>query len=104
VDISENDNSFILHAELPGLKKEEIKVTLQDNVLTVKGKQRTETKEENKNYHLCERRYGKFLRSFRLPSPVDNKKIEASFKDGLLTLTLPKAEEAKPKEIEIKMS
>lgn len=104
VDIMEKDNEYMLRAELPGLVKDDVKITMQDNVLTIKGEKKEEIKEENKNYHLCERRYGKFMRSFRLPTPVEAKKIDANFKDGVLTISLPKSEEAKPKEIEIKMN
>ena len=104
VDITENENGFLVKAELPGMNKDDIKITLQDNVLTIRGEKKEEKEIKDKSAHLCERKYGKFVRSFRLPSAVDNKKIDADFKDGVLNLNLPKAEEAKPKEIEIKMS
>ncbi len=104
VDIMEKDNEYIVKAETPGMKKDDIKITMQDNVLSIKGEKKEEVKEEDKNYHLCERRYGKFVRSFRLPTPVEAKKINASYKDGILSIVLPKSEEAKPKEIEIKMN
>ena len=104
VDISEKDAEYLVRADLPGLSKEEVKITLHDNVLTIRGEKKEEVKEESKNYHLCERRYGKFMRSFRLPTQVDNLKIDANFKDGVLTIALPKSEAAKPKEIEIKMN
>ena len=103
VDILEKENEFLLRSELPGMKKDDIKITMLDNILTIKGEKSGEVKEENKNFHLCERHYGKFTRSFRLPNPIEAKKIEASMKEGILTITLPKSEEAKPKEIEIKM-
>ena len=103
VDISEKDDNFLVTAELPGMKKDDIKITMQDGVLTIRGEKKYEKETEEKNVHLRERRYGSFMRSFRLPTPVNNQKIDASFKDGILNLTLPKAEEAKPKEIEIKM-
>ena len=104
VDIAEGDNSFTLKAELPGMNKDDIKISLHDNVLTLRG-EKSEQKEVKENtYHLCERRYGKFIRSFRLSTPVDSRKIEASFKDGVLNIMLPKHEEAKPKEIPIQVN
>lgn len=104
VDIHENQDKYVLKAELPGMKKEDLKITMQDSVLTLKGEKIVEERSEKDDTHLCERKYGKFIRLFRLNDPIDNKKIEASFSDGVLTLELPKAEEAKPKEIEIKMN
>ena len=104
MDISETENGYILTADLAGMNKDDIKITLQDDILTLRGERKSEVKEEGKTYHLCERAYGRFSRSFRLNSPVAKDKIEASFKEGVLTLTLPKAEEAKPREIEIKMN
>jgi len=104
VDIFENKDKFVLKAELPGMKKEDIKITLQDNVLTLKGEKIAQECGEKDDVHLCERKFGKFMRSFRLNDPINHKKIEASYTDGILTLELPKAEEAKPKEIEIKMN
>jgi len=103
VDISETENDYILQADLAGLTKDDIKITLDNDVLTLKGEKKAETREEGKIYHLNERAYGKFVRSFRMNTPIVKDKIDASFKDGVLTLTLPKVEEAKPKEIEIKM-
>ena len=104
VDIVENKDKFTLKAELPGMRKEDIKVTMQDNVLTLKGEKIAQERDEKDDVHLSERKFGKFVRSFRLNDPINSKKIEASFSDGILTLELQKAEEAKPKEIEIKMS
>ena len=103
VDIMEKDNEFLLRAELPGLKKDDVKITMHDNILTIKGEKSGEVKEENNNFHLCERHYGRFARSFRLPNPIEAKKIDATMKEGILTIALAKSEEAKPKEIEIKM-
>jgi len=104
VDITENENSYVVKAELAGLSKDDVKITMKEDVLTIRGEKKSETKSENENVHLLERRYGRFVRAFRLPSSVNSKKIDATFKDGILTLSLPKAEEAKPKEIEIKMN
>lgn len=104
VDISEREDSFSVRAELAGLNRDDVKITMREGVLTIKGEKKEEAEHKDQNHHICERRYGKFIRSFRLPAPVSEKKIDASFKDGILNLTLPKAEEAKPKEIEIKMN
>jgi HSP20 family protein len=102
IDIIENNHNFIVKAELAGLNKDDVKITLQDNILTLKGEKKEEKERKDANYRICERRYGKFIRSFRLPSTVNSKKIDASFKDGILSLTLPKTEEARLQEIEIK--
>jgi HSP20 family protein len=103
VDIAEHDNEFVVKVELPGVSKDDVKITLESNILTIRGekKQDRETKEEN--YHRLERMYGSFQRSFTLPSTVRSDKIDAVYKDGVLTITLPKAEEAKPKQIEVKV-
>ena len=89
-------------AELPGLSKDEIDITLEDGVLTISGEKKNEHAEEKNGYHLRERGYGKFSRSFRLPTEVNPDKVGAHLKDGLLTLTLDKAEQVKPKKIEVK--
>lgn len=101
VDISETDEKIVVNAELPGIDQENVKVTLRDNVLTIKGEKKQEEKEEGKNYHRVERVYGNFERSFSLPSEVDADEIEANYKDGILNVTLPKVEKEKPKEIAI---
>jgi HSP20 family protein len=100
-DVIENKDSFVVRAELPGLKKEDVKVTLQNNVLILSGEKKKETEEKNEAYHRVERSYGSFYRSFELPVAVDANNIKADFKDGILKVVLPKIEEAKPKEIEI---
>ena len=101
VDISETDRELIVTAEVPGAKKDDIKISVHDNTLTIKGekKQEKETKEEN--FHRIERSYGAFQRTFTLPTIVDASKIKATYKDGVLKIRLPKKEEAKPKEIPI---
>jgi len=104
VDISENKDNIIVKAELPGMSKDDVKISMQDNVLYIRGEKKAEKESKDDNYHLCESCYGKFMRAFRLPAPVNEKKIDASYKDGVLRIILPKAEEAKSKEIEIKMS
>jgi HSP20 family protein len=104
VDICETDKDYSITADLPGLTKDEIKVNYQDGVLSIYGEKRHEKEEKNKNYHRVERGYGAFERSFRLPSRIAADRIDAKYKDGVLTLTLPKTEEARPKEIPIKIS
>lgn len=101
VDVAESDNEYLVKVELPGINKEDVKVTVQDSVLTILGEKKQET--EAKNYHRVERSYGSFQRSFTLPSTVKADKVDATFKDGVLTIALPKAEEAKPKEIDVKV-
>ena len=103
VDITEDADKYIVHAELPGVDKKDVKITIQDNVLSFRGEKKQEEEKEDKNYHRIERSYGSFYRSFTLPSTVLSDKIEASYADGILTISLPKAEEAKPKEIEVKV-
>ncbi len=104
VDISEDDNNFYLHVELPGLKKDDVKVRYEEGLLTITGEKKAEREDKDLNYHRVERSYGKFERSFRLPSRIVNDQIKARFQDGVLEVTLPKAEEVKPKEIEVKVS
>ncbi|MBD3305601.1 Hsp20 family protein [candidate division KSB3 bacterium] len=101
VDVSETENEIIVKAELPGMTQENIDLNLQDNILTLKGEKKQESKEENENFHRVERSYGSFTRTFTLPSGVKEEDIKANFKDGVLMITLPKAEEAKPKKIAI---
>jgi HSP20 family protein len=103
VDVRETKENFVLRAELPGLKKEDVKLSLKDNVLTLSGEKRYEEKRDEENYHLRESRYGKFERSFRLTNGVDRSNITADYKDGVLTITLPKTKEAQSKEIEIQV-
>ncbi len=101
VDIVEKDNAYELSAELPGMDEKNIDVKYSDGMLTIKG-EKEETKEESKkDYHLSERSYGSFQRSFSLPDGIDTDKIEATFKKGVLTVSLPKSAEAKKKEKEI---
>jgi len=103
VDITEEDDAFIAKVELPGVNKDDVKITMQDNVLTVRGEKKEEKKGKEGNAHRVERYYGSFQRSFSLPTTVKSDKIEAEYKDGILTISMPKAEEAKPKQIEVKV-
>jgi HSP20 family protein len=102
VDMSEDDGAYIVKASLPGVKPEEVEISLADNILTIKGeaKEDKETKEEN--YHVRERRYGSFMRSIALPMTVKSEQVEATNENGVITLRLPKAEEVKPKKIAVK--
>jgi len=101
VDIYETPDSIVLQAELPGLSKEDIDIQVRDNVLTLKGERRSEKEVKEGNYLRVERAYGGFQRAFTLPAAVQADKIRAVFKDGVLDVSIPKAEEAKPKQIRI---
>lgn len=103
VDILEEENEFKVHVDLPGVSKDDVKITVTKDVLTIRGEKKTEKQTEGKNYRRQERTFGSFQRSFTLPSMVKNDKIEATYDNGILTITLPKVEEAKPKEIEVKV-
>ncbi|MEN3037978.1 MAG: Hsp20/alpha crystallin family protein [Candidatus Kryptonium sp.] len=103
VDISETDDEYIVRAEIPGVNKDDIKITIKENMLTISGEKKQEKETKNENFHRIERVYGSFSRSFTLPGAVKVDKVEAKFKDGVLTIKLPKVEEAKTKEIEIKV-
>ncbi len=100
-DISETENSFEIRTELAGVSENDVNVSVTDNLLTIKGEKHQEEETDGKNYHRVERRYGSFQRSFTLPKHVETSDIKAGFKDGVLTLTIPKAEVAKPTEIAI---
>lgn len=102
-DIYETDKEVVLKIELPEVKREAVEVTLDNNVLVMKGERKFEEKTDREDYHRIERRYGEFMRSFTLPPYVDAKKIDAEFKEGMLTVTLPKHEEARPKHINVKV-
>ena len=104
VDVMERKDAFVIKAELPGVDKSNVKITVQDSVLTIRGEKKQEKEENDLNVHRVERSYGTFERSFSLPTTVKSDKIDASFRDGVLTVTMPKVEEAKPKEIEVKVS
>jgi len=101
VDIKETDQAFTVEAELPGMSKDDVKVTVDDGVLTIKGERKQEEETEDKKMHRIERFYGSFMRRFTLPDNVDENSVKASFKDGLLTLIINKAEPKEPKAIEV---
>ncbi len=101
VDVSETEGEYQIKAEIPDVKKEDVKVTVEDGVLTIQGERKYEKEEKGKKYHRVERSYGSFIRSFTLPDLVDEAKVKAEFKDGVLNLQLPKSVKAKPKSIEV---
>lgn len=101
LDVSETKNNIVVNVEAPGIDPKDIDISLTGDVLTIKGEKRQEKEEKDENYHRVERSYGVFARSVRLPHEVQSGKIEASYKNGILKITLPKSEEAKKKEIKI---
>lgn len=101
VDVVENDEAYEISAELPGLSDKDVEVKLSNGLLTIKGEKKEEKEKKEKDYHLSERRYGMFQRSFQVPQGVDVDKIAAKFTDGVLKITLPKSEEAKQQEMKI---
>src|SRR5213593_1956132 len=103
VDIVEHDTEYLIKAELPEVKKDDVKVTVQEDVLTITGERTLEKEEKGKKYHRVERAYGRFARSFTLPEDADGNKVAAEFKDGVLKVHLPKSERAQIKSIEVKI-
>jgi len=103
VDIIEDEKEFTVKAELPEMKKEDVKVTVENGVLAISGERKTEKEEKGKKYHRIERSYGSFERSFTLPESTDPAKIRSEYKDGVLTVHLPKSGNGKPKTTEIKV-
>ena len=104
IEVRETENSFVIEAELPGLAKEDFKLTVENNTLTLEGEKKLAKDEKEEGYYRSERKYGSFRRSFRLTDEVDSKKIKADFKNGVLSVEIPKVEKAKPKQIEVKKS
>ncbi|HUL43181.1 MAG TPA: Hsp20/alpha crystallin family protein [Bacteroidota bacterium] len=103
VDITEDETNFTIRAEVPGVEKKDVSITVQNGVLTVRGEKKEDVEKKDKNVHRVERSYGSFQRSFTLPTTVKSDKIEASYDNGVLTISIPKSEESKPKEIEVKV-
>jgi HSP20 family protein len=103
VDVRESDNDLALEVELPGIRPEDVEITAENGVLTVRGEKRSERKEgdENSRYHMVERSYGTFVRSFQLPQGLDESKIEASYNDGILSVQIPKTALPQPRKIQI---
>jgi HSP20 family protein len=104
VDISEDEREYLIKAELPEVKREDVKVTAEEGTLTITGERKFEKEEKGKKYHRVERAYGSFARSFSLPDDASPAKVSAEFKDGLLTVHLAKTEKAKPQQIEVKVA
>jgi HSP20 family protein len=101
VDISEDDHEYLIKAELPEVNKEDVKVTVENGVVTIRGERKLEKEENNKKYHRIERSYGSFLRSFAMPEDAASDKVTADFKEGVLLVRLAKSEEKRPKHLEI---
>lgn len=104
VDIIEDEKEYLIKAELPEVKKEDVTVTVENGVLLIKGERKMEKEESKKTYHRVERAYGSFLRSFTVPEDADAEQIKAEFSNGILSVHLAKSEKAKPKQIEVKVS
>jgi HSP20 family protein len=104
VDITEDSKEYLIKAEIPGISKDQVKVSVQNDVLSISGERKYEKEEKDKKYHRIERAYGSFSRSFTIPEDADPEKVSADFQNGLLHVHLPKTERAKPKSIEVKVS
>ncbi len=104
VDITEDEKEYVIKVEVPEVKKEDVKLAVDEDVLTISGERQFEKEEKGKKYHRVERAYGSFMRSFTLPEDTDSNKITADFKDGVLKVHLTKTEKAKPKSIEVKVT
>ena len=103
LDVAETKNELVVKAEVPGMDPKDIDISLSDGVLTIKGEKKREKEEKEADYHVVERSYGSFLRSVQLPKEVQSDKISASYKNGILRITLSKSEEAKKKEVKVKV-
>lgn len=104
IDVEETDKEYLVKADLPDVKREEVKVAIQDGILAIEGERKREKEEKNKKFHRIERSYGKFVRRLSVPTDVDPQKIGAEFKDGVLRVHLPKSPVAKPREIDVQVS
>ena len=103
VDIEEDNDNITVKAEIPGMNKDDIKVSVQSNILTITGERKHESETKNKTFHRVERSYGKFSRMITLPTDVDSDNVKANYKDGILSITLPKPEADKPKQIDVEI-
>jgi HSP20 family protein len=101
LDIAETEDEYVIHASIPGVKPDDVQITVHGDTVTIRGESKAEEEKKDQNWHLRERRYGAFQRSVSLGAPISADKAHASFDNGVLTLTLPKAEEAKPRQIKI---
>lgn len=104
VDLHESDEAYTIEADLPGLKKEDISLTVEEELVTIKGTRNQSTEHKEEGYRRIERSYGTFQRAFRIPGGVDNSKVEANYEHGVLKVTLPKPEQTKPKQIDVKVN
>ena len=104
VDISETEAAYLIKGEIPGVNKEEVKISIQDGLLTIQGERKHEKEEKGKKFHRVECSYGSFVRSFQLPDDADESNVKAEFKDGMLNVTLPKSAKAKPKSINVSVT
>ncbi|MBP7948624.1 MAG: Hsp20/alpha crystallin family protein [Verrucomicrobiales bacterium] len=103
VDVTENDQEYLVKAEIPDVKNEDVKVTVRDGILTIKGERKFEKKTDNEKVHVLERSFGSFSRTFSLPKDADADRVKAEFKNGLLNVSIPKRAEVKPKEVEVQV-
>ncbi len=104
IDVAENDNAYVLKAAVPGVNADDLEITLENKVLTLKGEAKKDEEFENNQYHIRERRFGSFSRSIRFPVDVNSEEVTTAYENGILTLTVPKAEAVKPKRIEVKVN
>ena len=104
MDVQETDNEYLIKADLPDVKKEDVRVSVENGILAVEGERRMEKEENGKKFHRIERSYGKFIRRMGLPTDVDQQKVEANFKDGVLNVHLPKSPTAKPRVLDVKVA
>jgi HSP20 family protein len=104
LDVEESDREYLVKADLPAVKKEDVKVSLEDGVLAIEGERKQEKEEKGKKFHRIERSYGKFVRRLAVPTDADPQKVSAEFKDGVLNVHLPKSPAAKPRSIDVKVS
>ncbi len=102
LDVSETENNFVVKASVPGINPDDLEINFTDNTLTIQGETKEERTDENERYHVRERRFGRFMRSMTLPVAVNSEQIDAQYDNGVLTLTLPKAEETKPRKINVR--
>ncbi|HXT68765.1 MAG TPA: Hsp20/alpha crystallin family protein [Vicinamibacterales bacterium] len=104
MDVEESDTEYLIKADLPDVKREDVKVSVEDGILALEGERRMEKDEEGRKYHRVERSYGKFVRRMTVPTNVDQQKVAAEFKDGVLNVHLPKAPVSKPKAVDVKVA
>ncbi|MGA7594271.1 MAG: Hsp20/alpha crystallin family protein [Gallionella sp.] len=104
VDITETDAAYLIQGEIPGVNKEDVRINIEDGLLTISGERKQEKEEKNRKFHRIERAYGSFMRSFRLPDNIDEEAVKAEFKDGMLNVSLPKTTQPRNKTIKVSVS